>query len=917
MAQYQKPLLHNSQDMMQELFEEINGYLGDQGKPTADIPSTSILSPFNVSTEGEEDDDSIENNQYTTTTNTIDSNNESIKSLSPLQAAMFVESDDDDSLSGGNRYPTHPTDHTEQAVCVCYKCKDDKDDNNNNNNAAAIESQPSSTFTSRLLRRPKSTSSFGVVNSAKLAHIAGLVKQTLSSTPRDIITSPSVPSSTHNNLLQPSFDNAEKHHTPSPKYGYEQHKDDPSPFSAHLHEDGIHSENSMSSHTAFEKNDPSTLYNDSGYGLLSSPTLMMGSFEGQDLQYQDVQGALMDSSYNNTSFDLDSFPGEKQVLVEPVSSTHLPFLTPSLRMGEPHVIALRTKMARDVGSHDDRINAYNNAYSHCIMAKTDMVPWIKKQYSKGPPELVTSYIPRPKRSSKALFGLFKRHSKVEDSTSLAVTDLSDLASTSISSGKSSSFMMESLHTPSPQPARSPSQQSQPQHFSSNVLLSPLNGEESCTPVNTMEPSRSLQPKLHGKQRRSPSPSSGHKKSNSFASMEEPPVSILKKSSSAANLVDEPVSILKQPSPVSGFMDEPCSGLKSSRSQPVIGSHEDRPTSILKSRSPSPSVSMESRHPTRHRSRSPIPAATSNTSSNHHHHHNNSNNKRTQLLCPPSGSMYTTGHLDPQRQRSRSVSPSPRSSSTHKNRSSSPMSRSSSPFAEQGHNYHHSNRQPPPRRSLSPSPSTRHYTSQDQYLSPRRHSNVGGHYRSSSNSSLRSSPSNDYDNRKIHRARSSEYLDMAPSRDYGGDSYLLLPLEQQAPRPRRLSNSSHQYHRRPHPASLASTGRRVTDPPPMANNQKVRAGRRKSMVMDDMNSDYFTGPSTPAPRRWSTNQQPPSSHYLSKRQTKVGLNNHALDDLCAFFQHMPRHVLANYLQEAHGDFYLAKDLCMEDIMDNGI
>jgi hypothetical protein len=49
-----------------------------------------------MSTEGEEDDDSIENSEYPTPDITMDPSDESLKSLSPLQTAMFVESDDDD-----------------------------------------------------------------------------------------------------------------------------------------------------------------------------------------------------------------------------------------------------------------------------------------------------------------------------------------------------------------------------------------------------------------------------------------------------------------------------------------------------------------------------------------------------------------------------------------------------------------------------------------------------------------------------------------------------------------------------------------------------------------------------------------------------------------------------------------------------
>lgn len=56
-----------------------------------------------MSTEGEEDDDSTENSEYPIPEYTMDPSDESLKSLSPLQTAMFVESDDDDSSLGTDR----------------------------------------------------------------------------------------------------------------------------------------------------------------------------------------------------------------------------------------------------------------------------------------------------------------------------------------------------------------------------------------------------------------------------------------------------------------------------------------------------------------------------------------------------------------------------------------------------------------------------------------------------------------------------------------------------------------------------------------------------------------------------------------------------------------------------------------------
>jgi hypothetical protein len=99
----------------------------------------------------------------------------------------------------------------------------------------------------------------------------------------------------------------------------------------------------------FERSDLPTFY---GNNVASSINL-----EHKENQWNNGGGDynLHDSSSSDTCI-----PGEQQqsLMVEG-DTPQLPFLTSSHRLGEPHVIALRTKMARDVGSHDDRINAYS------------------------------------------------------------------------------------------------------------------------------------------------------------------------------------------------------------------------------------------------------------------------------------------------------------------------------------------------------------------------------------------------------------------------------------------------------------------------------------------------------------------------------------------------------------------------------
>lgn len=34
----------------------------------------------------------------------------------------------------------------------------------------------------------------------------------------------------------------------------------------------------------------------------------------------------------------------------------------------------------------------DNAFYDCIFAKTDMIPWLQKQFSKGPPDVLSGMI---------------------------------------------------------------------------------------------------------------------------------------------------------------------------------------------------------------------------------------------------------------------------------------------------------------------------------------------------------------------------------------------------------------------------------------------------------------------------------------------------------------------------------------------
>lgn len=143
------------------------------------------------------------------------------------------------------------------------------------------------------------------------------------------------------------------------------------------------------------------------------------------------------------------------------------------------------------------------------------------------------------------------------------------------------------------------------------------------------------------------------------------------------------------------------------------------------------------------------------------------------------------------------------------------------------------------------------------------------------------------NRTLYRARSSDLLD---PRAY--DHTVEIRRRQ------RLSAPPTTYH---HPISdfIPSRPRQLYGSTPGCSIRS--AIRRRSTGNDDRaryDSDYG---------------------YLAKQYPKAKHNRHkqpnltALDGLGAFFPHMPKHALALYLQEAQGDFYLAKDLCVEDIM----
>ena len=158
--------------------------------------------------------------------------------------------------------------------------------------------------------------------------------------------------------------------------------------------------------------------------ILSSVTLPQQQY--QPFQQQQQQQPIMDQSLQ---YNLEQQQKPQQFLMEPLQAspttttpsslpalTELPFLTPATRVGEEHC-PLKMKDSRALPTKQERMNAYSklsyfsflcvrpvyiynhhhikknthvftidNAYYHCIMAKTNLIPWLTKQYGKGPPD---------------------------------------------------------------------------------------------------------------------------------------------------------------------------------------------------------------------------------------------------------------------------------------------------------------------------------------------------------------------------------------------------------------------------------------------------------------------------------------------------------------------------------------------------
>ncbi|KAI9307847.1 hypothetical protein BJ944DRAFT_285898 [Cunninghamella echinulata] len=1059
MSQVRIPTHYRSQDMMQELFEEINDYLVDQSKPI-EVSTPPVLSPATDSIESEEDEVEVENNnlhEFQLNSNMIDQEKSLYveeESSIDLQPAMYVESDEDDTSSQIDFTQHNDHHHDNQTICKCYKC-------NSTNTQLEPPTQGSEEYNNnkkdnkqQRLYRPKSTSSFVAVSSAKLAHIAGLVKQTLSSTPHE------VSSNIHTNqkailnekqqlrrasLVYEEMEyNNNKFYEPlaAKRLSYLAPETKPLNNTSGISDTVVDSDYILSQHNNNNNNnnEDAMIFNDNYQNTFNSWQSNESNMDetssyisktynnnndnnntDSDVDNDNHMNEEVDIDYNELPINenytiMEDIPHKKTAATstnesllmnhfnEGQMSTHtnLPFLTPMHRIGEPHTIHLKTKSARDVGTRDDRMNAYNNAYFHCVMAKTDMIPWIKKQYNKGPPTLIQQYKPTPKKSSKSLFNLFKRHSKSSSDNSLQ--PIGTFANENMSrlslSIPLTSNIIQSPTTLSPQPSIhsiSSFQQQTDYEIQQNDYQ-----EEATQKTNSLSIDHDFS-SLHQLESLRPSPSV------SMISTESQKENVLRKkhqkSQNSSHLVT-PHNSNKINNDVDTLSVTELQPLKKKSSISSFDDHQ--PVSILKKKSSKQQISAEFQ-------------SNSNNNNNKREKHNINDD----FLIPSSESPHQQHR---HQQRSRSVSPIPQSALSY--RSPSPSNFSPSRRSPSSHERLDSQQQQHQvRRSVSPSPRYLNKPDHQQYYATRQRKNSNSSsnggvvqpYRSNSNSSMRSTYSNasnhsyiDQGNptsRTIYRSRSSEHL--APSRlvphgntlpssskmlepgngmvrrrsssnllaaQYNSSSYLGPSASlNDGPiiRTRKVSNSSlHSNYQQQQQgngycrwssSATPISGRRSTEPMmmkkmnPTPRNISNRRGSTINNSMEDMysydyyddidnidddyeGSDYYYSSSSSGrqhyhpkanigTRKWSSQQQqqqlqpmvkmmeksPRSRSPISRSHSKSSINgfNQALDDLCSFFQHLPRHVLARYLQDAQGDFFLAKDLCMEDIMANGI
>ncbi|ORX46797.1 hypothetical protein DM01DRAFT_1410510 [Hesseltinella vesiculosa] len=928
--------------MMQELFDEINDYIGaSQVKPVDDyatVTSPTTTSPMSATTNEDDDDHrpdfevpyqaamshdshsvaSKEDNLVADLLEDIDqamrADNDTASTT--MHTVMFVESEVDESQSPLALDPPY-----HDQLCECYKCKSTVTRDmlhttqpgppQVTKRMSLIPPSVSNSDQHQPLRRPRSSSSFAnLVSTSKLAQIAGMVKQTLNSTPRDLLSlrpSPSSSISATKTYQQPSAASAmdppalPAHHFAAPT------------STANLdHRSSLVSSSAMA--LAIDTNMATTID-----PLLHPPTMPPTLTPTDPTTPTSLLHQPLAQHFGPVTPTDPITPSSSLPLPMPTPRPYAPML-PDHRQGEPHVHPLRTKTVKTIAAHPDRVRAYNEAYQHCLQAKTDMVPWVKKQINKGKPDLLQLYTPVLRKSpSKSLFSLFKRrsHSRLGPLVMLN----SDLGSDQ-----------------QPNDSATPQDLLGPDATQSQIFQTP----NAFSPLSSLNSSQSQQPTHWHTSAKDLMQHQPYPDVDSHLSSDIVPHT----SASTPNPTPSPLSPLYQ---LEALRPSPSASLVSVESTKELALHKWRPQSLspiassldppARSLSPSSITSMEElqqQHlgvaPQLRKSPSNTSLRSQNSQQITHQHLG-----KTPILRKTASNASLrsqASHHDPPSQQLLGVTPLLRkttsNTSLHSQYSDSPIS-----ILKKTEQAQRKKKAASPASSRGPPPSSRLATKK---------------------SVTKASSQLDLRQQYRHAAPRSRSVSPLP-RMAEGDSALYLQPDRRPSRPSRSPSPSSQYHsqsssRRPgrHPSS-SSLSSGWLDPP--ARNRspsrpptlhRVRSQEFYSVANSAAPASVcplppmarprrsWTGPAVsrlyeappPPPRQGHgfheqrhVRRQPSANRLAWNGRSPQYSQDPALDDLCAFFHHLPRHVLVKYLQDAKGDFYLAKDMCMEDIMIHGI
>lgn len=300
------------------------------------------------------------------------------------------------------------------SVCMCYKCKKERplinmhssSDKVCDSDYVCIDCQD------RPQSRSRSWSTAG--NGLRFAAIGDIVKQTLSSTPLDILP-------LHREGQPRNKKKQQKQRMKRPKslpsmhaYTDQDYREEPG-YDPKVYEKKRTRRSSTKSMFYDHRNDSGytiTKHDDTGLQQDCSTEEFVPNAQVQ-AYYDSVEPCMAQSNdiQDQNAVEPKEAPTyyKEAALAEETNAfdrnRNLPFLTPSDRTGEVHQ-GVSVRDVRQMSSREDRMTAYSknkatvvfmipslialpyqdNAYYHCIYAKTNMIPWLQKQYNKGPPD---------------------------------------------------------------------------------------------------------------------------------------------------------------------------------------------------------------------------------------------------------------------------------------------------------------------------------------------------------------------------------------------------------------------------------------------------------------------------------------------------------------------------------------------------